>query len=79
MKPFPFLFRILALVPTAVLVTLATGEFHINNWGWGLPLPWKVDFGRDCPSPLILGPCPLVRTGIVDFIWFFFVLDYCST
>jgi hypothetical protein len=71
--------RILALVLIAVVITLATGEVHTTDWGYGLPLPWKFDSLTDCASPFLGGLCPLIRSGILVDVrlenWYLFALD----
>ncbi len=67
--------RIVALVAVAIGITLSTGELHMTGWGYGLPLPWKLDWAGDSASPFHPPACPLVRNGIFFYIWYFFVLD----
>ena len=63
----------------ALVITLATGEVHTTDWGYGLPLPWKFDSLTDCASPFLGGLCPLIRSGILVNArlenWYFFGLD----
>jgi hypothetical protein len=79
MKRFSVSLRILVvvlIVPAAVLVTLATGELHVVGWGFGLPLPWKIDWGSDCGSLFFNpGACPRPPIGSFVYNWFFFALD----
>jgi hypothetical protein len=78
-NPLRFSLRILALGVISAVVTLATGEVHTTDWGYGLPLPWKFDSLTDCASPFLGGLCPLIRGGILVNVrsvnWYLFALD----
>ena len=67
--------RIFAFAIAAIVTTLATGELHTTGWGYGLPLPWKIDWAGDCGSPFDRPACPLIPNGFFLYNWFFFVLD----